>query len=1253
MMKSIYKQLFSLIVFFLFTKNIHSANRYWVGGTGTWNSSNTSNWSTSSGGASGASAPTSVDNVIFDASSGLSGNTVTAGSGATCANFTWSTSVGTLAFSSDLTVRGNFTWSGAGGTINGSSFNDLNIGGNYSINSSITLSGSFLTIVFNATSTGKTITTNGKSIPHSISFNGTGGSWTLSDALTTTSELELVAGTFNTNNYSLSVRQLNCYGYSSTTRQINLGSSTVTITPGSTYTTDVLNFNGSNLTVNAGTSTINITLTSGAEYYIDYNAKTLYNLTYSSAYAVIRTSGALSCNSLTLSSGNFYFIDSGTTHTISSTLTATGSCTNYITISSDTKGTNATILASGGAQSISNVVVIDITGSTNTITCTDCANATATDGTFSWTTPRSSRNLYWIGGTGNFNNPTEWSTTSGGANDVTCAPSAIDNVYFDANSFSGGSQTVTVNNFGMCNDIDWTGVTNTPNFYGSFVNLFIYGDLTFSSGMTSTSSYIDYYFYNNASPSLIDGKGIAMYGVNLAGGGTYTLESDLNVDGGGLSIASGSTLDVLPNGGIAGTDESNIDLAGSWSNYGTFTERSNNSAWVIFNGSSTSYMWTDETFNNLEINGSGTLQTYSSSVTISNELLVTAGTFKINPSFSAETVTCSNLCQINGGKLYLSSSNANLSLANDLDINGGTIEMDYGTTTITGNIDSDGGKIQMDGGTLTANGNSSIDGASLANSGELELNGGTVTIGNGTTEDIVIEGGFLDMNSGTLSIKGYLSLTAGTFDIADGTINLSTGATTGTPFSLTGGTYTLTGGTVDIKNVDSGGATNCINIAAGTTLGTISGGTVKISATNANALINVNSTRKLYHFENATTGRTITLASDFDLDGNYTLTNGTFNNGGYTIYVGGTWTYTAGTFTHSNNTVTFDGTSNQSITGATSTSFYNLTNSNSSTGLTLNQNITVTNTLSMSGAAADIDLNSYTIDLSSTGSISGESNTDRIFGTTGTITTTRDIGSPTSLNVGNMGCVLTSGTNMGSTTIIRGHAPQTGVNAHVGIDRYYSISPTTNTGLNATLEFYYFDDEITGHTEADLALYRSTDGGTTWTDRGGTVAAASNYVSLSSIDAFSMWTLSDQVATPLPVSLTKFDVLKTNEQTNIIQWETKSERNNSHFIIDKAENNAIFHQLTTTPGSGNSLIPINYEFIDYNIKPTINYYRLTQVDYDGSSTTFNNLIISVDNRLEEKNIIGKYNILGQKIDDNYKGVVIIQYDNGTNIKVIQ
>jgi len=46
------------------------ANRFWVGGAGTWDNTDTSHWSASSGGSAGASVPGRNDTAVFDASSG-------------------------------------------------------------------------------------------------------------------------------------------------------------------------------------------------------------------------------------------------------------------------------------------------------------------------------------------------------------------------------------------------------------------------------------------------------------------------------------------------------------------------------------------------------------------------------------------------------------------------------------------------------------------------------------------------------------------------------------------------------------------------------------------------------------------------------------------------------------------------------------------------------------------------------------------------------------------------------------------------------------------------------------------------------------------------------------------------------------------------------------------------------------------------------------------------------------------------------
>jgi hypothetical protein len=57
------------------------ASRFWVGGTGTWDSTTTTNWAATTGGTGGQSVPGSADTVTFDASSG--GGTVTLNFGGT------------------------------------------------------------------------------------------------------------------------------------------------------------------------------------------------------------------------------------------------------------------------------------------------------------------------------------------------------------------------------------------------------------------------------------------------------------------------------------------------------------------------------------------------------------------------------------------------------------------------------------------------------------------------------------------------------------------------------------------------------------------------------------------------------------------------------------------------------------------------------------------------------------------------------------------------------------------------------------------------------------------------------------------------------------------------------------------------------------------------------------------------------------------------------------------------------------------
>lgn len=97
------------------------ADRYWVGGTGTWNGTNTTNWSTTSGGSGGASVPTALDAVYFDNNSGTSSNFVTVGAGysAVCLSLDQTSAAPRIVGNGNYLIVGN---SSGGGTNSGRVF---------------------------------------------------------------------------------------------------------------------------------------------------------------------------------------------------------------------------------------------------------------------------------------------------------------------------------------------------------------------------------------------------------------------------------------------------------------------------------------------------------------------------------------------------------------------------------------------------------------------------------------------------------------------------------------------------------------------------------------------------------------------------------------------------------------------------------------------------------------------------------------------------------------------------------------------------------------------------------------------------------------------------------------------------------------------------------------------------------------------------------------------------------------------------
>lgn len=94
--------------------------------------------------------------------------------------------------------------------------------------------------------------------------------------------------------------------------------------------------------------------------------------------------------------------------------------------------------------------------------------------------------------------------------------------------------------------------------------------------------------------------------------------------------------------------------------------------------------------------------------------------------------------------------------------------------------------------------------------------------------------------------------------------------------------------------------------------------------------------------------------------------------------------------------------------------------------------------------------------------------------------------------------------------------------------------------------------------------------------------------------------------TPLPVELTSFSAEKKQNGVQLT-WITNSERNNDYFTIERSTNGENWDVISTIQGAGNSSIITSYSIIDLNPAIGENYYRLSQTDYDGTITIFEEL----------------------------------------------
>lgn len=452
------------------------ANRFWVGNAGTWDASSTTHWSATSGGSAGASAPSSTDDVFFDANSFSLSNEIVVISGGVCRNFN-STGVTN---SPDLSVQS------PGMSVYGSWLQTIGL--------------SFISVAdiiyFRATTTGHTI--SDMSV-YQVVFDGIGGEWTLQDTTEITlgggGGCELIAGTLVLNGQTLQTTSFSISG--SDVKVLTLDSGTIYCS-----FSFVINDDCSNLTINKGTSTISTG--NGPFGSFENNSTQSFEFYNVEAYRNVRAvlHGCTRFNNLTIeadssqipnpSEPTTLFIPIYNDITFDGTLTLTGNNQAFdrIFMQTDVPGLQRTLTANTVA--LTNTDFIDIIGAGGaTWSGTSIGDGgNCTNFTFTLPTTR-----YWVGNEGSWYDVAHWSATSGGVGGAT-SPLCHDTVIFDSSSFSLAGQRVLAPIYTMGKDIDWSGVTNNPTWELKNSNIFIrevgvFGDLTLSANMTLGGSNND------------------------------------------------------------------------------------------------------------------------------------------------------------------------------------------------------------------------------------------------------------------------------------------------------------------------------------------------------------------------------------------------------------------------------------------------------------------------------------------------------------------------------------------------------------------------------------------------------------------------------------------------------------------------------------------------------------------------------------------------------------------------------------------
>ncbi|MEO8400104.1 MAG: T9SS type A sorting domain-containing protein [Ignavibacteriaceae bacterium] len=146
-------------------------------------------------------------------------------------------------------------------------------------------------------------------------------------------------------------------------------------------------------------------------------------------------------------------------------------------------------------------------------------------------------------------------------------------------------------------------------------------------------------------------------------------------------------------------------------------------------------------------------------------------------------------------------------------------------------------------------------------------------------------------------------------------------------------------------------------------------------------------------------------------------------------------------------------------------------------------------------------------------------------------------------------------------------------------------SSTSHTVLEDTVDVFLSVMMTTGLTQGNFDLgYFVTDAALDFTDPDYYDLSLNNPITISGV---------------VPVELTSFNASVTKGGISL-KWETATETNNRGFEIERSTDSKIFSRIGYVEGNGTSANKNSYQFTDKNLIGGVYYYRLKQIDIDGS-----------------------------------------------------